>query len=481
MRVAATMDAVAQADLVRRGEVSPRELVEAAIERIEATDPQINAITHRRYEQALDEAGRIRGDAPFAGVPTLVKALNDSKGDPANYGSAWVAGHGRVAREDAVITRRLRQAGFVVVGQTSTPEFGLLSVSESSVHGVTRNPWRTDVTSGGSSGGASASVAAGMVPLAQGGDGGGSIRMPAAFCHLLGLKPSVGRISAGPGRPSRWGHSVPAVVTRTVRDTAAVLDAVSGGAPGDRGGPAPLPADGLAALVGRDPGKLRIGVLAHAPDHAPQVAPPVREAVLDTARILERLGHEVEFAHPEPMLDPMCLKAFFDALSVTVVQTVEALSAELGERPGPDDLDAVTRFWLRRGSEITGLELADAFAWQERLRADMADWWLRFDLLLSPVFATPPKPVGWPWQEADGLRKSVDVLTFTAPFNTTGQPAIAVPAHLTESVEPIGIQLAAAYGREDLLVSVAAQLEAERPWDSLRPPVFAGDAGDGGR
>jgi amidase len=181
------------------------------------------------------------------------------------------------------------------------------------------------------------------------------------------------------------------------------------------------------------------------------------------------------------MLDPMCLKAFFDALSVTVVQTVEALSAELGERPGPDDLDVVTRFWLRRGREITGLELADAFAWQERLRAGMADWWQEFDLLLSPVFATPPKPVGWPWQEADGSQRSVDVLTFTAPFNTTGQPAIAVPAALTESGEPIGIQLAAAYGREDLLVSVAAQLEAERPWATLRPPVFAGEAEDGGR
>ncbi|MEV2192056.1 amidase [Streptomyces phaeochromogenes] len=475
-RALAGMDAVAQADLVRRGEASPRELVEAAIERIEATDPQINAITHRRYEQALAEAGRIREDAPFAGVPTLVKALNDSEGDPANYGSAWVARHRRVATEDAVINRRLREAGFVVVGQTSTPEFGLLSVSESGVHGVTRNPWRTDLTSGGSSGGASASVAAGMVPVAQGGDGGGSIRMPAAFCHLVGLKPSLGRISAGPGKSNRWGHSVPAVATRTVRDTAAVLDAVSGSALGDRGGPAPLPPGGLAAMVGRDPGRLRIGFLARTPDHAPQVVEPVREAVLDTARILERLGHEVEEAHPEPMLDPMCLKAFFDALSVTAVQTVETLSAELGERPGPDDLDAVTRFWLRRGREITGLELADAFVWQERLRAAMADWWQEYDLLLSPVFATPPKPVGWPWQEADGMRKSVDVLTFTAPFNTTGQPAIAVPATLTESGEPIGIQLAAAYGREDLLVAVAAQLEAERPWAALRPPVFADQA-----
>ncbi|AEM85659.1 amidase [Streptomyces violaceusniger] len=472
MTTLATMDALDQADLVRRGEVSPRELVEAAIERIEATDPQINAITHRRYERALAEADRVRRDTPFAGVPTLTKALNESEGDPANFGCAWVAGHGRVAREDAVVNRRLKEAGFVVVGQTSAPEFGLLSVSESRVHGVTRNPWRTDITPGGSSGGASASVAAGMVPVAQGGDGGGSIRMPAAFCHLVGLKPSVGRVSAGPGKSSRWGHSVPAVVTRTVRDTAAVLDAVSGGAPGDLGGPAPLPPGGLAAVVGRDPGRLRVGVLAHAPDHAPQVADEVRDAVLDTARILERLGHEVEEAYPARMLEPRCLTAFFDALSVTAVQSVEALTRELGEEPGPDDLDPVTWLWVRRGREISGLELADALAWQNGLRAAMAHWWQEFDLLLSPVFATPPKPVGWPWREPDGLQKSVDVLTFTAPFNTTGQPAIAVPATLTESGEPIGIQLAAAYGREDLLVCVAAQLEAERPWASHRPQVF---------
>lgn len=468
------MDAVGHAELVRRGEVSSPELVEAAIERIEATNPRLNAITHRRYEQARAEAGRAKPDAPFPGIPLLVKALNDSAGDPADYGSAWVARHGRVARADAVINRRLREAGFIVVGQTSAPEFGLASVSESRLHGVTRNPWRTDLTPGGSSGGAAAAVAAGMVPVAQGGDGGGSIRMPAAFCHLVGLKPSAGRISSGPGVPDRWGHSVPAVLTRTVRDTAAVLDAVSGPAPGDRGGPATHPPGGLAAVVGRDPGRLRIGVLTHAPDHTPSVAGPVRDAVLDTARILEGLGHRVDDAYPEAMLDPRCLGAFFDALSVTAAQAVDRLSEELGEEPGPEDLDPITWFWVRRGRTITGMALAEALTWQGRFRAEMARWWLDFDLLLSPVFATPPKPVGWPWRERDGIQRTLDVLAFTAPFNTTGQPAIAVPAQVTGSGEPIGIQLAAAYGREDQLVAVAAQLEAERPWTKCRPEVFAG-------
>ncbi|WP_257232405.1 amidase [Streptomyces sp. Rer75] len=208
MTTPATMDAYDQADLVRRGETSPRELVEAAIERIEATDPRINAVTHRRYERALAEADRVRRDAPFAGVPTLTKSLSDSEGDPATFGCAWVARHGRVAREDSVINQRLKEAGFIVVGQTSAPEFGLLSVSESRLHGVTRNPWRTDVTPGGSSGGASA------------------------------------------------------------------------------------------------PGRLRVGVLAHAPDHAPQVVDAVRDAVLDTARIPNGSGTGSRRRIPPPCWIP---------------------------------------------------------------------------------------------------------------------------------------------------------------------------------
>ncbi|MFG1951853.1 amidase [Micromonospora sp. NPDC048830] len=470
----ADLDATAQAELVRNGDVTPRELVDAAIERIERVNGEINCITHRRYDEARAEAERVDRSAPFAGVPCLTKSLNESAGDPANLGSVWPARHGRRAGKDALIVQRLRNAGFVMVGQASSPEFGVLSVSETKVHGITRNPWRPDLTSGGSSGGASAAVAAGMVPVAQGGDGGGSIRMPAAFCHLVGLKPTAGRISGGPGAPNRWGHSVPAVVTRTVRDTARVLDAVAISSPADVGRPRPLPAGGLIGQVGRDPGRLRIGVLDQAPGHAPQVVESVRAAVRETAELLASIGHDVVDDHPEAMDDPKCMPMFFDALSVTVVQTIEMLTREIGP-PEPGDLDPVTEFWEHRGRRITGVELADAFAWQGAFRARMSIWWESgFDLLLSPVFATPPKPVSWPWREQDGIQASIDVLSFTAPFNTTGQPAIAVPAVLTDDREPIGIQLVAGLGREDLLVAVAAQLEAARPWAADRPAVFAG-------
>lgn len=468
------VDAIAQAELVRSGQVHPRELVRSAVDRIAATDPEVNAITALCVERALAEAEAAPiGQQPFAGVPTLVKALNEAEGLPYNLGSAWVAKSGRMGRRDNTLIARMRAAGFIVVGQTSTPEFGVVSVSESKVHGATRNPWRLDLTSGGSSGGASAAVAAGMVPVAQGGDGGGSIRMPAAFCHLVGLKPTVGRISGGPGLPTRWGHSVPAVVTRSVRDTAAVLDAVSGGSTGDLADPY-WPDGGMLAQVGRDPGRLRIGVLTHAPDHAAQVTESVADAVDATATLLAGLGHDVGEAWPAALMEPEQLAMFFDALSVTVSQGIDSFAAELGGPPAPGELDVITEHWERRGRAISGMELAHALEWLNSYRARMVSWWAEgYDLLLCPVFASAPRPVGWPWSEPDGVQQTIDVLTFTAPFNTSGQPAISVPAAISAQGEPIGVQLVADLGREDRLLAVAAQIEAERPWAHLRPPVFA--------
>ena len=463
------LDATEQAALVRSGEVSSRELVQDAIERIERLNPALNAVCYRRFEQALEDARTPPGDAPFAGVPTLIKHLEASAGEPHDRSTEVLKAAGAVAAEDSVIARKFREAGFISVGRSTAPEFGLVSTTESRAYGVTRNPWRTDLTSGGSSGGASAAVAAGMVPVAQAGDGGGSTRMPASFCNLVGLKPSVGLVDVGSLRGDRWGHSVPSVLTHSVRDTAGIFDAISQGMePGSTR--VPPRRGGLLEALRRRADPLRIGFLVQAPDHAPPLHPAVRDAVLSTAKLLEEAGHSVQESAPEALSDPRTLAMFFDALSVTAAQAVDSVREQLGRYVPIDDFDPITAFWDRRGREISGLGLADALTWQNRLRARMGQWWADgFDLLLAPVFATPPRPLGWPWATPEGLQESVDVLTYTAPFNTTGQPAIAVPAAVTVASEPIGIQLVAGYGREDLLVQVAGQLEARRPWAHRHP------------
>lgn len=462
------LDAHDQARLVRDGEITAVELVRAAIDAIEERDGEINAVVHKRYDEALVEARAVPLDAPFAGVPTLTKSMDQLAGAPHDLGSRYLARQGRVAKADSAVVGRLREAGFVILGTTAAPEFGVLSTTETAVHGATANPWDLERTSGGSSGGASAAVAAGMVPIAQGGDGGGSIRMPAAFCQQVGLKPSVGLVP-GKGSPAdRWGHSVWAVVSRTVRDTAGALEVMA-----DRARRSPrLPSfahGDLRDAVGRDVGALRIGVVAHAPDHAPQVDTEIRDAVVATGELLQSLGHHVEENHPAALFDPAVLPMFFDALSVTVSLTLENLIAETGVRPGPGDLDVVTQLWLDRGDQLSGVDLVRTLAWQEDYRQELARWWGEYDLLLSPVFATAAPRLGWPWTEPDGVQKTVDVLTFTAPFNTSGQPAVSVPAGLTTEGLPVGVQLVAGYGREDLLLAVAAQLERARPWESVAP------------
>jgi amidase len=299
--------------------------------------------------------------------------------------------------------------------------------------------------------------------------------MPAAFCHAVGLKVTTGRISGGPAAADQFGHGVPGFVTRTVRDAAALVDAVAGPHPADLRRPAPLPPAGLLAALDADPGALRIGVLDHDPTGQFAVDEEVAEAVRGTGRLLDSLGHHLEEAHPAGLADERCLEMFHDALSVGVSQSIDALTREVGAPPGEDELDPITRYWERRGRQLSGQELAEALSWQGQFRSTMARWWYDdgFDLLLLPVFPSAPKPHGWPWAERDGLRRSVDVLKFTAPFNTTGQPAVAVPHSLNRDGLPIGIQLVAAAGREDQLVQVAAQIERHHPWAEHRPPGFA--------
>lgn len=462
------MDAHDQAALVRGGDVTASELVEISIRRIQQHNEAIGAVIHERFERALEEAALVDPSAPLAGVPTLVKETTPLAGEPHDLGSPAVAASGRRAAADDPIVRTMRRAGMIVVGQSMAPEFALASTSENRIHGAARNPWNTGHTSGGSSGGASAAVAAGFVPVGQGGDGGGSIRMPASFCDLVGLKPSRGLIAPKPGG-DRWGHSVPAFTTRSVRDTGLMMDLLRNDHPGHLGRGAP--ADQFRLSVSRDPGRLRIGVLTNSTTTGEPVDPEVDAAVILAAAVLERLGHDVSEEHPLRFTDPANITAFFDALSVTATASINSLASSVGHRLTDSELDPVVALWDRRGRTITGMELASAFTEIEKLQAEMGAWWNQgFDVLVAPVFATPPLELGWPWREPNGVQQTVDVVRFTAPINSTGQPAIAVPVGFSAKGLPIGVQFIGDIGCDSLLLSLAAQFEQARPWHGRHAP-----------
>jgi amidase len=463
------LEAHEQAELVRSGEVSALELVNATIDVIEERNGEINAVVYKRYEQAREEARSVDLSRPFAGVPTLLKASDPIAGAPNNMGCEYIAKSGRTSTSDGPMMRRFQEGGFIVLGHSSAPEFNVVSTTETKVYGITRNPWDLEHTSGGSSGGASAAVAAGMVAVAQGGDGGGSIRMPGAFCQGLALKPSVGRVPAGPstmGTGDKWSHAVRAVVSRTVRDTAEVIDFLEDRE--NRNTRLPHFSRDLISALDADVPPLRIGVVATAPDHAPQVDAEISEAVWATARLMESLGHHVEESHPAAMFDPEFLKIFFDTLAVPVSVDLDLLEQEIGPA-NREDIDIITHLWADRGRELSGVDLTRGFAWQENFRARMEEWWTSFDILLSPVHATAAPRLGWPWSEPNGVQKSVDVLTFTAPFNTSGQPAVSVPVGTTKGGLPIGVQFAAAHSRDDLLIGLARQIEEAQPWNTIAP------------
>lgn len=464
------LDATAQAALVLSGEATPQELVQCAIDRVEAYDSGVNAVRYRRYERALDEAAQMRQDGlRFPGVPLLIKGLTPCAGEPLDLGNLALKRAGYVSASDAAVVRRLRDAGFIIIGQSATPELGLVSVTESAAHGITRNPWCSDLTPGGSSGGASAAVANGMVPVAHGEDGGGSIRMPAAFCHLVGLKVSRGRISSAPDTAEGiWEHAVPGVLSVSVRDTAAIVDSISGYEIGDPT-VAPTIEGGLVRALAGPPRRLRIGFVADGKEYGAPVARECAQAVEATASVLEELGHEVEEAYPPELVEPEFTERFFDVLSAVVVTAVDWIRETVGRPFEDDELDPITVYWDEHGRSLTAAAMAASLSWLGTFRRRLVSWWAGgFDLLLSPTFPVPPPPVSWPWTEDGGIEKSVAVLTYTAKFNASGQPAMSVPATLTPNGIPIGVQFIADYGREDLLIAVAAELEKVRPWDRLR-------------
>jgi amidase len=471
------LDATGLAEVIASGEVSPREATDAAIERIDRVDGELNAVIHRMDDKARAEASSADlPDGPFRGVPMLLKDLwPSSAGDPFHLGVKGLAGADYRHPDDSNITTAYRRAGFVMVGRTNTPELGLVATTEPEAYGPTRNPWNTDHGPGGSSGGAAAAVASGMVPAANASDGGGSIRIPAALCGLVGLKPSRGRVSMGPLQEES-GLSVQHVVCHTVRDCAGILDATAYPFPGD-GVVAPGPNRPYVDELAAPHQPLRIGLLDHA--LTGETHPDCTRAARDVAQTLESLGHHVEDAYPEALDRTEELTGSFIALwGAGARHSLNAVGELLGREVTADDVESGTWELARMGAEFSGSDVLAAQAQAGQFRRVMAAWWADgFDLLLTPATAMPAPPLGQLTPAADdpmrGLYGSIPYATFTSMFNTTGQPAISVPTHQSSDGLPVGVQLAGAYGREDLLLRVAAQLEQALPWSGRRPPVHA--------
>jgi len=474
----AALDATAQAELVRRGDATPAELVDAAILRIERINPQLNAVIIPLFDKARAHAANRFPDGPFRGVPFLLKDLDAlSDGDPFHCGMKFLRDLGWVEDHESYLVQKFRAAGFVILGKTNTPELGLTITTEPAAYGPSCNPWDLSRSTGGSSGGSAAAVAAGLVPAAHASDGGGSIRIPASACGLVGLKPSRGRVSLGPEHGEYWhGLVINHVVTRSVRDSAAILDAVAGPMPGD---PyfAPPPARPFRAEVGADPGRLRVGILAHHP--AGSLHPDCAAAVIDTGRVLESLGHRVEASYPTPFNTGHEVVAHFSMVVATWVGlTLDYWSRRTGQPIRPDSVEPNTWALAEMGRAVSATQYLATVDWLHGYTRRMAGWWADgFDLLVTPTLGAPPPRLGELTPTRDeplsAMERVAALIPFTPAFNITGQPAISLPLASSAEGLPVGVQLVAAYGREDVLIRVAAQLEQERPWAARRPPVHA--------
>jgi amidase/6-aminohexanoate-cyclic-dimer hydrolase len=465
-------DGLGLADLVRRGDVSAGELLDIAIARVEAGNSELNAVVLRLYDQARAAVAAGLPDGPFTGVPYLLKDLGAHyNGAVTSFGSALFKDF--VVNHDSEITARLRRAGLVIFGKTNTPEMGLAASTEPRLFGPTRNPWSLDHSAGGSSGGSAAAVAAGMVPMAHATDGGGSIRIPASCCGLFGLKPTRARNPMGPDAGEGWGGaSVGHAVTRTVRDSAALLDATSGP---DIGDPywAPPPERPFLDEVGRAPGRLRIAITTR-PWNGEPVDPECVEAALAAGRLCERLGHHVEEA--TPMIDAKLLgEASLIVVSANVRAVLEARAAALGRELTAGDVERIT--WARAtdGHTARAADYARSIGVIHRTGRTVARFFTGYDILLSPTMCRPPYPLGVLDMMTDDVeaytRAILGAIGFTSLFNSAGNPAMSVPLGWSRAGLPIGIQFAAPFGDEALLFRLGAQLEAAEPWAGRHPPA----------
>ncbi len=457
----AFLSATEQARRVRTGDLSSVELVQLYLERIGRIDPELNAFVTVRGDEALadarasDERG---GDAPFRGVPIAVKDLTATAGIRTTYSCRAFADN--VPDFDTAVVRRIREAGFVIVGKTNTPEFGTVAFTESDLNGDTRNPWDTSKTPGGSSGGSAAALAAGLVPLAHGTDGGGSIRIPASCCGVFGLKPSRGRVSPAPFH-SLEGLSTAGPLSRTVEDAAGLLDVLAGYEAGDPWWASP-PERPFADEVGDDPGRLRVAVTSDPPIDAP-VHPDCAAALRSTAALLGDLGHDVVEAAP-----PWSQDALIDSFIVVWQVSPTLYSVD------PEQLTALNRGLAEEARRTSAADYARAAMQLLEASRRIVAFWEELDVVLTPTLALPPVPIGWQREGVDGaieqLHRNTLFTPFTAVANLTGLPAMSLPLHSSEGL-PIGVQAIGRPEGEAQLIRLASQLETARPWSLKLPPI----------
>jgi amidase len=469
--------AIELAGMVRDGEVSARELTEASLQRIEELNPSINAFVDVDAEGALAAADKVGpGDQrPFAGVPTAIKNNRAVAGKRLTFGCELMQNF--VPDYDHNVTRRLRDAGFVIVGTTTLPEYGILPTSEARVFGPTRNPWDLDRTPGGSSGGSAAAVASGMLPVAHGNDGGGSTRIPAACCGLVGLKPTRGRISASP----ELGDSsltIDGMLTRTVADTAALLDVLAGYEPGDATW-APPPAQPFAAAATAEPGRMRIAMTCVPPVPDAVVDPVCADAVTDAAELLRSLGHEVEEVDPPWREDG--LRELFGAVFSNHIALSIAYSGQVaGKQPTAADMEPMSWAIYSMIGKLGAIEGMAAAVQLQAFARRLVAFLEPYDALLTPGLAERPLPLGTLDTSApepmETFTRSGLFTPFTPIFNADGQPGISVPLYQGEDGLPLAVQLVGRPAGEAQLLALATQLEAAQPWAQRRPAFAVGVA-----
>lgn len=471
----ALMDGTTQAELVRKGKISSVELVDAAIRRIEKLNPQLNAVIWERFERARQEARSNPPNGPFMGVPFLTKDLGCTiEGEPESQGSQFLKNHRYVAQVTTELARRIRAAGFINLGRTNAPEFGMITTTEPLAWGPTRNPWDITRTPGGSSGGSAAAVAALMTPIAHGTDAGGSIRVPAAACGLVGLKSTRGRISSDPGDEITSPLAVQGFLTRSVRDLAGCLDFAAGRVPGDPAAP-PAPSRPYIEELSAKRRGLRIGLLNRLPHSVEGKLDPVcKQAVEDAGKLLESLGHHVELAYPPGIDDQQLTVTYRRMLATRCLNRLRSFERRFGEAAKEGEVEPGSNSFMDIARGMSATDYLQDLDKTNTFTRQFAGWWRDgFDLLLTPATATAAPRLGTLGLDAARQADTLCWSAFVRFFNFSGQPAISLPLFWSPNELPIGIQLGAAFGREDLLITVAAQLEKAHPWEKRLPVVHA--------